>query len=572
VRAHILLPPKLGDRLEFRLLKRERNDIIAQEVKEPAPAGNSQYRGGDSTAAASKGVQPSACQGSVLESLQYNRFAKFTQVEDAPLLWTEAAEQLANYASEVTAEGGRDAAQEAPFIYAAIDQLANRAASWAERRQRLLHEQGIESVMPRDAALAAAAAVKEITNARVTSVDDARRQAAQERTQEAAEHHRMSSFPSLAPETSRPPLHVPSHSWGTHAAASKTQNVEAAFSDEEDLHQMLASSPEANGAQEAALGSKASPAEVSNGNSNAPPAEGQAGEVSIAPGSSLQPPASEFYFYQSMDGRWLFLHPLLMRVLLTHHCSYSGLPASIHGTLVEVEPQMQTPALRKRHKFLGHLPLGGGYALAEIDLREEVGEAGLVTFSSELANRAERREGRVKEQQLQEARDARKAAALQKVSAGPSAAELKAMPLPGQQMVVGRSESEDLQEAVALSLAGHPKQLEDTPAPAQPPEAGISFAHMARMGYAATGPALSSTPPSKSVGVWGPSLGSSLPVHEPGSFPPRSVARGAWGSGAASGAGSRVEESKEAVPDEPQILEASGGRGKKKKALVLRFG
>jgi len=61
------------------------------------------------------------------------------------------------------------------------------------------------------------------------------------------------------------------------------------------------------------------------------------------------------------------------------------------------------------------------------------------------------------------------------------------MPLPGQQMVVGRSESEDLQEAVALSLAGHPKQLEDTPAPAQPPEAGISFAHMARMGYAATG-------------------------------------------------------------------------------------
>jgi len=98
---------QLGDRLEFRLLKRERNDIIAQEVKEPAPAGNSQYRGGDSTAAASKGVQPSACQGSVLESLQYNRFAKFTQVEDAPLLWTEAAEQLANYASEVSGKGSQ---------------------------------------------------------------------------------------------------------------------------------------------------------------------------------------------------------------------------------------------------------------------------------------------------------------------------------------------------------------------------------------------------------------------------------------------------------------------------------
>ena len=49
-----------------------------------------------------------------------------------------------------------------------------------------------------------------------------------------------------------------------------------------------------------------------------------------------------------------------MRVLLAHHSSYAGLPASIHGPLLEVEPQMQTPALRKRHKYLGHLPLGGG--------------------------------------------------------------------------------------------------------------------------------------------------------------------------------------------------------------------
>lgn len=62
---------------------------------------------------------------------------------------------------------------------------------------------------------------------------------------------------------------------------------------------------------------------------------------------------------------------------------------------------------------------------------------------------------------------------------------LQAMPLPGQQLGIGKSESEDLQEAVALSLAGQPQHSEATPV--QPPEAGISFAHMARMGYAATG-------------------------------------------------------------------------------------
>ena len=56
------------------------------------------------------------------------------------------------------------------------------------------------------------------------------------------------------------------------------------------------------------------------------------------------------------------------------------------------------------------------------------------------------------------------------------------MPLPGQLLQTGRSESEDVEEAVALSL------LEDSGAgsPA-PPQSGISFAHMTRMGYAATG-------------------------------------------------------------------------------------
>ena len=71
------------------------------------------------------------------------------------------------------------------------------------------------------------------------------------------------------------------------------------------------------------------------------------------------PPTAELYFYQATDGQWLFLHPLLMRILLEHYGGYESLPNSLAGTLLEVEPQVQTEALRKRHKFLGHLPLGG---------------------------------------------------------------------------------------------------------------------------------------------------------------------------------------------------------------------
>ena len=83
---------QLGDTLEFRLLKRDREDIIAQEVSEPTAA---------SGAKPGEGGEANPQEESVLDTLHYNRFAKFTQVEDAPLLWAEAAEQLATYASEV---------------------------------------------------------------------------------------------------------------------------------------------------------------------------------------------------------------------------------------------------------------------------------------------------------------------------------------------------------------------------------------------------------------------------------------------------------------------------------------
>ena len=59
---------------------------------------------------------------------------------------------------------------------------------------------------------------------------------------------------------------------------------------------------------------------------------------------------------------------------------------------------------------------------------------------------------------------------------------VQAMPLLGGRLDTGRTESEDLTEAVALSLEG----LGSSPPPA-PPQQGISFAHMAKMGFAASG-------------------------------------------------------------------------------------
>lgn len=49
-----------------------------------------------------------------------------------------------------------------------------------------------------------------------------------------------------------------------------------------------------------------------------------------------------------------------MRILLAHHGgSYEALPPAVAARLVELDSITQTELMRKKMKFLGHLPLTG---------------------------------------------------------------------------------------------------------------------------------------------------------------------------------------------------------------------
>ena len=49
-----------------------------------------------------------------------------------------------------------------------------------------------------------------------------------------------------------------------------------------------------------------------------------------------------------------------MRILLAHHGgSYAALPPTVCATLLELDSITQTDVIRKKMKFLGHLPLTG---------------------------------------------------------------------------------------------------------------------------------------------------------------------------------------------------------------------
>ena len=90
--------------------------------------------------------------------------------------------------------------------------------------------------------------------------------------------------------------------------------------------------------------------------------------VSRAPGSSpVEHPSfltsENYYFYQAVDGQWLFLAALDVRILLAHHGgSYAALPPTVCARLLELDRITQTEIIRKKMKFLGHLPLTGAHA------------------------------------------------------------------------------------------------------------------------------------------------------------------------------------------------------------------
>ncbi|KAI0077453.1 hypothetical protein K474DRAFT_1581739, partial [Panus rudis PR-1116 ss-1] len=110
---------------------------------------------------------------------------------------------------------------------------------------------------------------------------------------------------------------------------------------------------------------------------------------------NLNPPppsTSTYYFYQAASGMPIFLHPLDIKILLSHFTSYASFPDSI---TVRVESYTETTVnedLRKRCKYLAHLPLGADVVFVETDLEGVVGPEGLKNFERALATRRSRRE------------------------------------------------------------------------------------------------------------------------------------------------------------------------------------
>ncbi|KJA28644.1 hypothetical protein HYPSUDRAFT_1088005 [Hypholoma sublateritium FD-334 SS-4] len=109
---------------------------------------------------------------------------------------------------------------------------------------------------------------------------------------------------------------------------------------------------------------------------------------------NLNPPppsTSTYYYYQAASGLPIFLHPLDIRILLSHFHNYASFPDNITIRVESFAEGSINDDLRKRCKYLGHMPEGADVVFAETDLEGVVGVEGLKNFEGPLKQRTARR-------------------------------------------------------------------------------------------------------------------------------------------------------------------------------------
>jgi hypothetical protein len=109
---------------------------------------------------------------------------------------------------------------------------------------------------------------------------------------------------------------------------------------------------------------------------------------------NLNPPppsTSTYYYYQATSGFPLFLHPLDIKVLFSHFNSYSSFPDTISFPVEAFSEGTVNNDLRKRCKYLAHMPEGADVVFIEADLEGVVGKETLNNFEQALKMRRSKR-------------------------------------------------------------------------------------------------------------------------------------------------------------------------------------
>eukprot|EP00850_Spirogloea_muscicola_P007919 SM000041S15478 [mRNA] locus=s41:320644:326300:+ [translate_table: standard] len=369
--------PQVGDTVRFALLQRSKVTTACFERAELGP-----------------GVAPPAAFPRASQGGGCHLYSKLTLTDDAGGATEAAASELTSWAEAAQAGGGAEDLARLPYIFAAMDQLKERQQAWTEHRaseflassppvrQRIL-AQARATALPQASAsggvLAARGKVKEAVLEGAAPGSDVAAAAAEA----------MASLRRVAAWT-----------------------YDSAFSDDEEGSRTTLTHPNPG---------KAELEHVEEEDKGRREEEGrQRGEASS--GGKESDERGYYAFYQASDGQSLVLHPLVMRCLLSHYGSYDALPLSLESRLVEAEVLTQTEGLRRKYRFLSHLPLTAAFTLCEVDLGPLLPPAALAPLLDELQQRRDRRRRRARQEQEEQLRHKRAEAAEVAAAAAATAA------------------------------------------------------------------------------------------------------------------------------------------------------
>jgi len=110
------------------------------------------------------------------------------------------------------------------------------------------------------------------------------------------------------------------------------------------------------------------------------------------------------FFYQAEDGQHIYLHNINVRMLLKEYSSLEFAPQTITAKLVEIERVSMTDVLRKRLRYLQHLPLTCEFNVVELDFSHIVSKEILVQFEDEIKKRKQNRNRKARDERRREKR------------------------------------------------------------------------------------------------------------------------------------------------------------------------
>ncbi|KRX21383.1 RING finger protein 10 [Trichinella nelsoni] len=107
-----------------------------------------------------------------------------------------------------------------------------------------------------------------------------------------------------------------------------------------------------------------------------------------------------YYFYQVEDGQYLFLHFLNVQCLSSEYGSLKRSPKLLVGKIIQIEEFIMTHELRRKYRYLCHLPLGTNFSLVEVKLQSGiVSDRTLNMFEEKFIRRMLAREKRLADEE-----------------------------------------------------------------------------------------------------------------------------------------------------------------------------